>query len=441
MAAQLQMQAESEHSNATAPEVRWQLGTRVAFRFAFAYFVLYNTLLWRFLPYAEIIAGPYNRLWHTVVLWVGKHVLHLSYPITVYANGSGDTTYDYVHALCYLILAAAATLAWSLADRHRGNYQRLHQWFTVYLRLCLAVFMMSYGATKLIDVQFPAPPLSRLFTTNGDSTPMSLLWTFMGASKSYTFFAGAVEMLGGALLIVPRLTTLGALVCAASVTNVFILNMSYDVPVKLFSFHLLLMSGLLLAPDLRRLADFFILNRKTEPTIARPFFQRKWLNRGFLAAQLVFGIYAGGWWLHNSYHAAVTRGDLAPKPPLYGIWMVDEFSIDGKGQPAAEPARWQRVFMDSYSEMCIQSVGGKRQRFIHTVDMAKNTLTIWKRETPAVKTKFTVGKLPGEMITIDGTFDGHATHAKLHRMEEPKFMLTSRGFHWINEYPFNRFNE
>ena len=36
------------------------------------------------------------------------------------------------------------------------------------------------------------------------------------------------------------------------------------------------------------------------------------------------------------------------------------------------------------------------------------------------------------------TMDGETIQAKLRRADEKSFLLTSRGFHWINEYPFNR---
>ena len=57
--------------------------------------------------------------------------------------------------------------------------------------------------------------------------------------RSYEIFAGCAETLGGILLLTPRTTTLGALVCLADMIQVFMLNMTYDVPVKLFSFHLI----------------------------------------------------------------------------------------------------------------------------------------------------------------------------------------------------------
>jgi hypothetical protein len=53
------------------------------------------------------------------------------------------------------------------------------------------------------------------------------------------------------LLIVPRTATLGALISLADMIQVDTLNMTYDVPVKLFAFHLILLSCFL-APDVHQ---------------------------------------------------------------------------------------------------------------------------------------------------------------------------------------------
>lgn len=44
---------------------------------------------------------------------------------------------------------------------------------------------------------------------------------------------------------------------------------------------------------------------------------------------------------------------------------------------------------------------------------------------------------PG-LLTLEGTFGGQKVRAVLRRVEESKFQLIDRGFHWINEYPYNR---
>jgi hypothetical protein len=51
-----------------------------------------------------------------------------------------------------------------------------------------------------ISSQFPAPTQDRLMQSYGDSSPMGLLWTFMGASEPYTMFVGFAEMISGILL-------------------------------------------------------------------------------------------------------------------------------------------------------------------------------------------------------------------------------------------------
>ena len=115
--------------------------------------------------------------------------------------------------------------------------------------------MVSYGTAKAIPLQMPAPGLTRLLEPYGNFSPMGVLWYSIGASRPYEIFAGCAELLGGILLFVPRLALLGALVALAVSVQIFTLNMTYDVPVKLFSFHLILMSLVLIAPEVSRLLE------------------------------------------------------------------------------------------------------------------------------------------------------------------------------------------
>ncbi len=167
-------------------------------------------------------------------------------------------------------------MGWMLLDRGRGKDVRLHAWLRVILRFYLAAAMLVYGGGKLIPDQFPAPPPDTLVRPVGDLLPVELLWTFMGASSAYTIFTGVAEMVGGLLLTARRTTLLGALICAGVLGNVFMLNVAYDVPVKILSFHLMAMSVFLVAPDLSRLANLLLLNRPAQPATLRPLFARPW---------------------------------------------------------------------------------------------------------------------------------------------------------------------
>ncbi len=106
---------------------------------------------------------------------------------------------------------------------------------------------------KVFPLQMPAPQLTRLLEPFGNFSPMGVLWYSIGSSFAYERFVGAVELSAGLLLFIPQTHLLGALLALTASVEIFVLNMTYDVPVKLFSFHLVLMSSVLIAPHAPRL--------------------------------------------------------------------------------------------------------------------------------------------------------------------------------------------
>jgi hypothetical protein len=208
-----------------AVSAAWSPAQRIGFRYVFVYLILYNLpfpagLLWD----GDPLSRGYEKLWEALVPWVGRVVLRLPEAITIFPAGSGDTTFNYVQVLCYALLALVATIVWSAHDTKRPSYERLHCWLRVYVRLALGVTMMGYGAVKVIKSQFPSPWLARLVQPYGDSSPMGLLWTFMGYSHTYNVFTGAGETIAGMLLFARRTTTLGALLGVGVLSHIVVLN-------------------------------------------------------------------------------------------------------------------------------------------------------------------------------------------------------------------------
>src|ERR1044071_9511518 len=279
---------------------RWHPFTRTAFRFAFVYLVLYNMPFpLNALPYVDKSAEFYNSFWNLIVPRFARIVLHTEVS-TVY-NGSGDRAFDYVLVAVMLLISLVVMVIWTLVDRKRLSYPTLYRWLNLYVRFSLGTAMIGYGAFKVISSQFPQPTLDRLLQPYGDSSPMGLLWTFMGASEAYTMFVGFAEMISGILLFSRKTSTLGALMSVGVLSNVVALNFSYDVPVKLYSMHLLAMAIFLLLPDLRRLANFFILNRPAECVREQPLFRRTAWHRGALVVASLFVIAVVGTSLYQSY--------------------------------------------------------------------------------------------------------------------------------------------
>lgn len=418
---------------------QWGPVKRMLFRFVFVYFLLYLLPFpLNAIPYVSAIAGPWEAGWNILVTWVGRVVFGVE--ITVLPNGSGDTTWNYVQVFCCLVLALAAAGVWTVLDRKRPNYERLHEGLRVYVRFALALAMITYGAVKVFKAQFAGPTLDRLLQPFGEASPMGLLWTFMAASESYNVFTGLGEMLGGLLLSARRTTLLGALVSIAVMSNVVMLNFSYDVPVKLYSSHLLAMAVLLTVPDLRRLADFFLLDRPVEPAGVRPLFQRKGLHQGALVLRTVLIAGFAGMSLFGAWQATKTRGSRAPKAPFYGIWNVEELEVDGQVRPplVTDAGRWRRVVFDRPETLGILFMSDARERFVMALDPARKTMALSKRDDPAWKATLSYEQPgPGD-LRLAGMVDGRKVRARLRRTDESSFLLLNRGFHWINEYPFNR---
>jgi hypothetical protein len=307
---------------------RWGLARRVAFRLCFVYFgllCLFTQISTSLFPIPLVELPDPSTIWpiRQIVFWTAAHVFHIAKPLVYTGSGSGDKTFDWVLVFCMLILGVFTTVIWSALDRKRENYVTTHKWFRLGIRFALAGQMLAYGFAKAVPLQMPFPYLTRLVEHFGDFSPMGVLWSSVGASRSYEIFAGCAELLGGILLIFPRTTMFGALICLADMIQIFMLNMTYDVPVKLFSFHLILLSLFLLAPDFRRLVNLFFLNRPAEPSNESKFFGTVRANRNALAAQMLFGLWLIGMNAYGSSQSWHIYGGGAPKSALYGIWDVE----------------------------------------------------------------------------------------------------------------------
>jgi hypothetical protein len=424
---------------------RWSLASRVAFRFCFMYFGLFSIatqIIGGLFPTALADIDGAGVLWpmRPVTFWAASHIFHAKLPLVYTGSGSGDKTFDWVLAFCLLVFAALATLAWSVLDRKRENYVTLHKWFRLFIRFALAGQMFLYGMDKVIPLQMPFPYFTRLLEPFRDFSPMGVLWASIGASPAYETFAGSAEMLGGILLVFPRTTMLGALVCLADLIQVFMLNMTYDTPVKLFSFHLLLIAVFLLAPEFPRLSDFFFRNRAAGPSAQPLLFQTRRANRVALAAQILFGIWLAGMNAHNGWAAWRTFGGGHPKSPLYGIWNVDELSIDGqiRSPLLIDYGRWRRAVFEFPDRMAFQRMDDSFARYGASIDPNARTLALTKTGDKNWKANFTFQRAAEDQLILDGNMDNQKVHMQLRLVDHSKFLLVSRGFHWIEEYPFNR---
>ncbi|MCU0490680.1 MAG: hypothetical protein MUD01_03640 [Chloroflexaceae bacterium] len=409
----------------TESAVRWNVLHRLLFRFAFLYGLLYMLPIpknWIELAVPTVA----QRLFGVVIVPV--------------RSGSGDKAEDYVLVFCLLVLALGGSLIWSLLDWKRANYTRLTDWFHVLVRCWLAFWLIAYGCFKVINTQFGSLPLSQLLQPLGESSPMGLLWKFMAASESYTVFTGAAELLAGWLLVFRRTALLGALVSVAVMSNVVVLNFSYDVPVKITSLHMLLAALLLLLPEARRLAAVFLFNQPAPPSPLRPIFTRPWLQRGSLVvAPLLALVYTGGV-LAFSYQTRVTSGDWAPRPALHGIWQVDEFRLGGgvSSPTITDPFRWQRFVVNSATSASLQMMDSTVRGYALELSPETSSFDLRRGGNPFSQGSFSYQQPEPDRLILEGVLDRREVRVVLRRENANRFPLVSRGFNWVTELPFNQ---
>ena len=469
---------------------------KFAFRFSCAYWVLYYfpSPISELIPYYGyrfeqwFAAGPQD----VVVRWIAANILGIKHElVSPIMNGSGDTTFAYVQLLTTFVLAMAVALVWTVIDRRKTDYLWTKDLLRSYLRYVLAVTLLGYGLAKLgaIGNQFPAPGAWRLESTYGGSSPMGLAWTFMGASRAYTFFAGAGEVAGALLLIWRRTTLVGAMVAASVMLNVMMINFCYDVPVKLLSTHLLATAFFVMLPDAQRLCHLFWWHRAAPggslrpPYVMRPRSPKdvvnhqrpspavssRQLTNGALDADVVarkgliclqraikgYILVAGFALPIYSFAAREWSAAQSGLTRFLGDWTVDRFEdtrqVAHPALTSPETGTSPTVTTDSpnaWSSLSVWSFGGN--------DSAGVTVTLIVRQTndETVRQAYrydstskklwidgTNSKLPTVMdLTCEGhrlTLTSERFQVELHAAGDD-YLLTNRGYHWINERPFNR---
>lgn len=441
----------------TVQPAAWNAPTRIAFRFGFLYLGLF--CLW-FAQITFAFTGPVAMLlpahavqWQMLLTdpasrWVGRRVFGVDAALHP-GSGSGDQAAIWVSMFCLLLVAVVGTAVWSALDRRTASYPRLATWFTVFLRLCLAGQMLFYGVAKVVPTQMPEPPLTALLQPFGEFSPASVLWLQVGSSPPYEMLLGAVEVLAGLLLFIPRTATLGALVALVSMAQVFVLNMTFDVPVKILSFHLLLISAVLLAPHARRLFDAVALGRACGPAEPQSLFVGARANRWAARAQVALGIWVLAGLLLQGWQAWSVYGGGRSKPELYGIWSVTSFQLDGRSVPplATDENRWQKLVFDQKGVATFQSMDGR----LHTAPAVTDAHTL-TMTTPLPVPDGTTDPAPDpapfadlgytrpspDRLVLTGTLRGTPVAMELQRVDPDSFPLRSRGFHWVQEYPYFR---
>jgi uncharacterized membrane protein YphA (DoxX/SURF4 family) len=439
-----------------APSARTLLSVLLS-RIVLCYFALYTVdvlvfILQRLLaprntPYSHPWLTGY--LWDWMVPWIGQHLLHLKAAVVV-NNIGADVPFEFILRGTELALALLASLLWTAIERKQRCDSAFDAWLRLFVRIALASVMLYYGFGKLIPMQFGPLTLHRLSRPLGELSPMGMLWAFMAASKGYTILCGAVEVLGGLLLLLPRLSTLGAFLSAGAMANVFVLNVFYDVNQKTRSLSYLLLALFLLAPYTRQLLNVLLWNRASEPVATQPLSRRRWLRLTFLWLPVVCGVLLLVRMIPPELrgYAAQQKAESA-HDPVFGVWQAVSFTVaDPSGplftkklsdelKPDSDQYRWKRVIFDTKHVALIQfsSLEWDWEQYKTQASIAggPSQVILTDSEDATWKCILTFTPLPGNSLQMSGSINGNEVHAVFQREDVDGAYHVTDPPRWISD--------
>jgi len=408
--------------------------------FLITYFFLYIfpfPLEWLPFKVGESISSYVDKFWQWLVLLLVKDGFGYHGDIATRVNGSGDTSYHSFKLLVQGAISAIVATIWLILDRAKDFFGKIKKFTAVYIRYYLAFTMLTYGLAKVFPNQFWEPGLTDMLRPFGEISPMGLLWKFMGYSVPYIIFTGVMEVMAGVLLFFRKTTRLGAILAFGIMLNVFVLNMSYDVPVKLFSFHLVLLSIIILSKDITGLLNFFVLNKPVPADKIEPYFKNeRYVKLGFLVKGFII-LFITSVMVVNNYSNQWKYGRKAKMPSLYGIYNVETFVVNNDTiEPLlTDENRWRRFIVDRYSSN-ITKMNGDILYAESVVDTINTTIQIKPfKESSTFNFQY---ELRDSVLVFNGTKGKDSIRIDFKIKDKNEFYLMKRGFHWINEFPNNR---
>ncbi|MCY4780257.1 DoxX family protein [Sphingobacterium sp. UT-1RO-CII-1] len=404
----------------------WTFSQKTSFRFAsifiITFIILFNNGAY---PLFNYVIQPIEQEIYKCLTWFAKNIISYSGAIETQNTGSGDSTYAWFTLISILIVAIIGSIIWSILDRNRKNYDVFYYWLITFIRYYIAFMLINYGTIKLTHSQMLPPGLNRLMQPLGEFSPMGLAWTYFGYSYGYNIFVGIAEILAG-LLLFRKTIVLGALVTAAVSINIMSTNYFFDVPVKITSTALLLLSIFILLPYIQSLYDFFIREKPAQIiSYKRPKYDKKWKNKLILIVKIsvlvIFGIQQINGLLNR--HKFIEH--YLKKSPLYGIYHIE------KEGTAPLPNGWQSIIFEYEGNASVRDTYYKSITIAPTIDTVEKKLSLNNHT-------YNYEKLKNGDIRLTKTIDNRIEEIKFIRKKEQDFELMKRKFNWVQDYPYNR---
>lgn len=424
-------------------EKEWSFLRKLLFRISAIYF-LFLFEPWSYLqeiPGTSYVLHYWTDFLEWIVQGLNKSLFHIK-EVLVYPNGSGDTSFGWAQQFSIMLGAILGGFIWGVLDKKSKNFEHWEYWLRILVRYSLAMIAMSYGVVKVFPLQMPYPLLSQMATPLGDFLPMRFSWMFIGYSHPYETFSGILEVLAALFLFNRKTVGIGIFMCCGVFLNVMMLNLCYDIPVKIYSMNLFLASIFLLMHDAKRLFAFFVLNQPTAPNHSWDWVANKqWKKIGRWVLKLAFFVIIMAIPFYQAFDSYQQEKNKADSNPIAsGVYEIPVFVRNQDTIPAllTDTLRWQNLIMEKGN---FGSVGSKdsqfRQRygrgyFAIKEDSTSKQLELRKNASDSLPIARFKYKIADSTIYLWGKFQSDSLHLILKKSKR-HFQLSENQFHWLSE--------
>lgn len=280
----------------------------------------------------------------------------LNTPVQYNLNIESDSMGMYLQCLLLVFLAFMFAVIALFISKER--VKKLVVFIEKFIAYYLAYAMLLYGFNKLFKVQFYSPEPNTLFTTVGQMQRDFLFWTSMGTSRLFSVVTGAIEVIAGLLILHPRTKRMGFVLAFICMANIFLINLSFDISVKLLSATLLLISAYLSFKPVRTIVMDLLGAVEGKAT---------WANKAIVIVIAGFIIIAT---LVPYFQTGNFNDDIYKRPIFHGAYDVKEqIFFDYETGERREPVvRWKRCFVHRRGYFIVQDANDAMESFEIKVD-------------------------------------------------------------------------
>lgn len=205
--------------------------------------ILFIVLAGIFIPFSFDLFPFQERITTTLFGAITEWIAEVFRLEVILHDFSSDSTLLWI----LMVLLISISIVTSLIFRSKINL--LLQKYSKQMITCLTAYLIivtaKYGFDKLFFTQFYPPNPNILATPLGNLDQDIAFWSIIGANKGINVFMGLAELVPCFLILHPKTRKAGLLMLFGVYSTVLMVNLCFDISVKLFSAYLLILSSFL----------------------------------------------------------------------------------------------------------------------------------------------------------------------------------------------------